>query len=138
MDNEGGGAKEAVTVAPEAMNEMGKEADFGVAETTPVVSEQASEAPVTPAGEAVAAVLPPVPVMNRTDDSGVQNDDAPTVARDAERMPKEYAKHLVEIMRKYKQDPHQLQRSVTDLKWDYMRKAFGRKLGDGLDGKSKS
>jgi len=132
MENEGG-TKEVVVGAPESAGEVA----FGVAETE--LTSEKNERLIVPTNEKVSTVLPPpVLAMSDTDDDGTQDDEAPEVDKDAERMPKEYAKHLVEIMRKYKKEPNKLQRSVTNLKWDYMSKAFGRKLGDGLDGRTKS
>jgi hypothetical protein len=133
MENEGG-SKEVIVGAPE----MKREAVFDAAEMEMSNREQLGMS-ITPVGEKISAVLPP-PVLTITSsahDANTQDGDAPVVSKDAERMPKEYAKHLVEIMRKYKKEPNQLQRSVTNLKWDYMRKAFGRSLGDGLDGRAK-
>jgi hypothetical protein len=132
MENEGG-TKEGVAGAPEMKGEVA----FGAAEMKPSGGEKL-EMPAVQVGEQVSAVLPPVLMTASTDAStGSSDDEAPEVGKDAERMPKEYAKHLVEIMRKYKKEPNKLQRSVTSLKWDYMNKAFGRKLGDGLDGRAK-
>jgi len=131
MENKGG-AVEVGLGAPEAVE--GVVLDEGEATES---GETKAELPVISPGEKVPATLPPlVLTVSGTDDASAQ-DDVPEVDKDAERMPKEYAKHLAAVMRKYKKEPNELQRSVTGLKWDYMQKAFGRKLGDGLDGKAK-
>jgi len=132
MENDGG-AKEVVVGVPESVGEVA----FGATEMEASNGERL-EMPIALTNEKVSVALPPPRlVANGTDDAGMQDSSAPEVNRDAERMPKEYAKHLVEIIRKYKKEPSELQRSVTSLKWDYMSKAFGRKLGDGLDGRAK-
>ncbi|MCL1839875.1 hypothetical protein FWF89_02670 [Candidatus Saccharibacteria bacterium] len=138
MENEGG-HKEVAAGVPEGAGE----AAFGAVEMETLRGSgdpERQETPVMPAAETAPVILPPtIPmVSSNIDDAGSQDGDAPVVGRDAERMPKEYAKHLVEIMRRYKKEPNKLQRSVTNLKWDYMGKAFSRKLGDGLDGKAKN
>ena len=132
MENDGG-AKEAVVEAPGSVGEVA----FGATEMETSNGERL-EIPAVSTNEKVSVILPP-PILaaSSVDDASVQDGSAPEVNRDAERMPKEYAKHLVEIIRKYKKEPSELQRSVTSLKWDYMSKAFGRKLGDGLDGRAK-
>jgi len=131
MENEGGQGEVAVG-APEIVGEE----VFGGAEIGSTAGENVEIVVVPGAETTTAAFLPPVMVTNVANNDVMQDSNAPTVDRDAERMPKEYAKHLVEVMRKYKGEPNKLQRSVTSLKWDYMKKAFNRNLGDGLDGRA--
>jgi len=135
MENEGGGARETVAGVPEVVDR----GDFGAVDgELGKPTEKKLERPVEMAAGAGPVVLPQVSLATDgpSDDVGAQDGTAPDVDRDAERMPKEYARHLVEIMRRYKREPNKLQSSVTSLKWDYMSKAFGRKLGDGLDGRA--
>ena len=134
MENEGGN-REAAVGAPESVGEV----DFGAAEVASAHESEGklekNEMSAAPAAETMLATLPPIVSVADDSDDVAGDDSAPVVERDAERMPKEYAKHLVEIIRKYKKEPNKLQKSVTSLKWDYMSKAFNRKLGDGLDGR---
>jgi len=134
MGNEGG-SKEVVLGAPESVSEQ----VFGGIETNlgDEGKSEKNEMPIMPTAETTPVVLPPTaPEINSIGSTDMDDGDTPVVGRDAERMPKEYAKHLVGIVRKYKKEPHKLQSAVTSLKWDYMGKAFNRKLGDGLDGRA--
>lgn len=59
------------------------------------------------------------------------------VERDADKMPSAYYKKTVEIIKKNENDPHTLCDSLATARWDFMRKIFGRDLGDGLNGEGK-
>ena len=56
------------------------------------------------------------------------------VPRDAERLPKHYVNAITKIINSDKRDPHKLVDDLDEARWDMMEKAFGRKLGDGLNG----
>ena len=56
------------------------------------------------------------------------------VARDAESLPKEYVNAVATVIRNDKDDPAKLSADCDILRWDLMKKAFGRNLGDGLNG----
>ena len=56
------------------------------------------------------------------------------VPRDAERLPKEYVAAITKIINSDKRDPHKLVDDLDEARWDMLRKAYGRDLGDGLNG----
>lgn len=53
------------------------------------------------------------------------------VPRDVEELPKAYMDHVVKIINKNKQNPHQLVADLDVARWDMMKKAFNRNRGDG-------
>lgn len=56
------------------------------------------------------------------------------VPRDAERLPKEYVAAITKIIESDKRDPHKLVDDLDEARWDMLSKAYGRNLGDGLNG----
>lgn len=56
------------------------------------------------------------------------------VPRDAERLPKEYVTAITKIIESDKRDPHKLVDDLDEARWDMLKKAYGRNLGDGLNG----
>ena len=58
------------------------------------------------------------------------------VARDAESLPKTYEKAVNEIISRNRKDPFRLVQEMDIARWDLMEKAFDRKMGDGLSGRS--
>ena len=59
------------------------------------------------------------------------------VQRDAKAMPGAYYKKTMEMIKRDENDPHELCDDLAEARWDYMRKAYGRDLGDGLNGEGK-
>ena len=59
------------------------------------------------------------------------------VERDADKMPSVYYKKTIEMIKKDENDPHELCDDLAEARWDFMRKIFGRDLGDGLNGEGK-
>lgn len=59
------------------------------------------------------------------------------VPRDAERLPKEYVAAITKIINADKRDPHKLVDDLDAARWDMLSKAYGRNLGDGLNGSNK-
>jgi len=56
------------------------------------------------------------------------------VPRDAERLPKDYVTAITKIINSDKRDPHKLVDDLDEARWDMLKKAYGRNLGDGLNG----
>ena len=56
------------------------------------------------------------------------------VPRDAESLPKEYEAAIKKIIESDKRDPHKLVDDLDQARWDMLSKAYGRNLGDGLNG----
>lgn len=97
------------------------------AETEAVVGEVAAEQ--TP----VAAPMPadePAEVQS----AEMQAVEQIEIPRDAENIPKNYADAVAKVIQKDKEDPNQLCSDVDKMRWDLMKKAFGRNRGDGLHG----
>lgn len=57
------------------------------------------------------------------------------VPRDAEKLPKAYNAAVTKIINRNSKDPHKLLAELDVARWDFMRKAFARNRGDGLNGK---
>lgn len=60
------------------------------------------------------------------------------VERDAKAMPSAYYKKTMDMIKKDENDPHELCDDLAEARWDFMRKIFGRDLGDGLNGEGKN
>ncbi len=56
------------------------------------------------------------------------------IQRNAESLPKAYEKAVQRIVERSRKDPFRLVQEMDIARWDMMGKAFGRKLGDGLNG----
>ena len=56
------------------------------------------------------------------------------VARDAEKLPRAYSAAIVKIVNRNSKDPHKLVAELDAARWDLMKKAFNRRMGDGLNG----
>lgn len=56
------------------------------------------------------------------------------VRRNPEKISKEVAKHVGGIMYANRDNPNVLQGEFTRAKWEYLKKAYGRKIGTGLGG----
>jgi len=56
------------------------------------------------------------------------------VPRDAERLPKDYVAAITKIINSNKRDPYKLVSDLDEARWDMLKKAYGRNLGDGLNG----
>ena len=115
----------------ENLNQMGEEPMDSNAETEAVVGEVASEQ--------ASSAMPAAPMVD--DNSGQTEERAKItelkaieIKRDAEALPKEYVNKVSEIIKEDSKDPHQLSADCDILRWDLMKKAFGRNLGDGLNG----
>ncbi len=57
------------------------------------------------------------------------------VPRDADKLPKAYNAAVTKIINRNSKDPHKLLAELDAARWDFMRKAFARNRGDGLNGK---
>ena len=158
MDNKGGYGGSPTGVAenlgaPEKTAPMGEAADFD--------ELLKNREMVAPAGEQLASVemlereaetgteqmldVAPIgmpPASPERDDPAKAEAETPALAalksievpRDAERLPKEYVAAITKIIESDKRDPHRLVDDLDEARWDMLRKAYGRNLGDGLNG----
>ena len=159
MDNKGGYGGSPTGVgenmrAPENAAPMGEVPNFDEflksqeslkpAGEQPISAEapnQDAEVGAEQMSSAMPASMPPgMPPMANTPESAVQETPALTtlkgidVPRDAERLPKEYVAAITKIIESDKRDPHKLVDDLDEARWDMLKKAYGRNLGDGLNG----
>ena len=106
---------------------MGAEAESAAAEFAP--EQVPGEMPMM----AAPAVDEPEQPAERALITDLKAIDIP---RDAEEFPKEYVNKVSAIIKEDSKDPYQLSADCDILRWDLMKKAFGRNLGDGLNGKA--
>ncbi|MDR3298033.1 MAG: hypothetical protein LBT19_01495 [Candidatus Nomurabacteria bacterium] len=125
MDNKGG-SNETLPVEPI----RGEQVNFGAIEQFPVSTElgeiktpRASEQP-----QAIGTMPPELPQPEN--ESDVVKNTIPEVGRNAEQISKQYASHVISIVKKNSKDPHELQAQVDELKRQYLANAFGRTLGE--------
>lgn len=106
--------------------------------------EDAKEAAVEKAGENMSSAMPHVSTPSATTSSSDVDELAAAearadlegvdVRRDAEVLPKAYLQAVTKIVNRNKKDPHRLVTELDVARWDMMKKAFNRNLGDGLNG----
>ena len=152
MDNMGGsssvpGENGAILTPPEnvpsgeVMNFddfVNKEKSQESGEQDPLNSEKNVGVPEM-ASEVQSSAMPTItpPVADITDEpeshevAELQKIDIP---RDAEQLPKAYVAAVAKIVESDKRDPHQLVNDLDKARWDLLKKAYGRQLGDGLNG----
>ena len=128
MENQGGGLESRGSVA-----ESPGSFEMGAVPAAPEMISSgeglAEMQEAIPKNEASMKLPPAIGVVDDdTDDVGGK----PEVGRDAEQIPASFMKHVAEVMVKNRDNPHKLQARFTGLKWYYMKRAFGRELGDGL------
>lgn len=89
------------------------------------------------AQQETAASLPPVPVFSSNTTSaddvttGVSVDDSnPAIAEDDDLIEKEWVDKAKQIVSENKKDPYEQEEKVSNLKIDYLKKRFGRELGN--------
>ena len=81
--------------------------------------------------------MPPMvdePVQTEVETPALATLKSIEVPRDAERLPKEYVAAITKIIESDKRDPHKLVDDLDEARWDMLKKAYGRNLGDGLNG----
>ena len=157
MDNTGGttpnpGEKVAPSATPETEAPKAETLDFNSfvkpeqeqpageqANTAPEaepVAEAAPEAPTAEAAEQVPSKPAPEPEKDTDEPETPEMTELKQieVPRDAESLPKKYVDAVAKVIKLDRQDPNKLASDVNTMKWDMMGKAYGRKLGDGLNG----
>lgn len=103
-----------------------------------VAHERAAEkAPLVQQGEAsekndaVAQATPVLPTVASTTPVGVTADDnLPLVANDDDLIEKEWVEKAKKIINETKDDPYRREREVARLQADYLRKRYGKELGE--------
>lgn len=152
MDNLGGsssvpGENSSILTPPES-TPTGEAMEFGAFANQEKPKDNSEQAPLNPeknvgapekASEVQSSAMPATaPATDDSDDvpesqevAELQRVDIP---RDAEELPKAYVAAVSKIVESDKRDPHQLVSDLDKARWDLLKKAYGRKLGDGLNG----
>ncbi len=98
------------------------------AQLSPSVSDTA-----TAAQAATAAVLP-MPTLTQDDASVIADDvSLPLVAADEDLIEKEWVDKAKKIIQETKDDPYRREQEVKKIQIDYVRKRYGREIGDSGD-----
>lgn len=84
---------------------------------------------------AVQAVAPTLPAPVTTDQPIAQVDDsaAPVSANDDDLIEKEWVDRAKQIIAETKDDPYRREREVSKLQIEYIRRRYGREIGDSGD-----
>lgn len=120
-------SQENLETSGEQPAEANAEAEAAAEEFVP---EQVSDA--TPEAVAPAADEP----AEKPERALITELKAIDIPRDAEELSKDYVNKVSAIIKEDSKDPYQLSADCDILRWDLMGKAFGRNLGDGLNGKA--
>lgn len=86
--------------------------------------------------EAAQIAMPalPTPVATQADDTAVVADDAvPLVASDDDLIEKEWVDKAKKILSETRDDPYRREREVSKLQIEYIRRRYGREIGDSGD-----
>lgn len=86
--------------------------------------------------EAAQIAMPalPTPVLQQSQqDPAAQDDDAPLVANDDDLIEKEWVDKVKKILDETKDDPYKREREISKLQIEYIRKRYGREIGDSGD-----
>lgn len=114
-------------VLPVAPGERGSETNFERSiENRPEVGSTQVEA------AQIAMPMLPTPVIAQDDavTSTVAADDAQLIANDDDLIEKEWVEKAKKILSETKDDPYRREREVSKLQVEYIRKRYGRVIGD--------
>lgn len=104
--------------------------ESGMIETGAERSEQSVSGPAPTSLAALPTILPtPVVMSDPAIDPGVVS-DAPIVANDDDLIEKEWVEKAKKIVAQTRDDPYKREAAVSQLQRDYLRKRYGRELGD--------
>lgn len=108
---------------PETRFERGEKPMEQQSEAAP--SSVVAPTPVLPTPVITTLPEPPAPQTNP-----VQVNTNPTVANDDDLIEKEWVDKAKQIISQTRDDPHQRERQVGALQRDYLKKRYGKELGD--------
>ncbi len=112
--------------------------------TTPEVGAQGFELPQenrpevgAVQAEAIQAAMPalPTPVIAVQPSQGLatSDDDTPITANDDDLIEKEWVDKAKKIIAETKDDPYRREREISKLQIEYIRRRYGREIGDSGD-----
>lgn len=94
------------------------------------VGERQSTAAPAAAPVPIAAPSLPTPITPQADDAGTStSDDNPAAAADEDLIEKEWVDRAKKIIAETKEDPHRREVEVNKLQADYLKKRYGKDLG---------
>jgi hypothetical protein len=100
------------------------------------VSAEKFEQRAEPTSSGASQVLPQVVVKNTTQTTSDNDDvvkntttDNPAIAKDTDKIEKEWVDKAKQIIAETKDDPHEKEERIKHLKSDYIEKRYGRKIG---------
>lgn len=105
----------------------------GLLETGAEHKEQVSEAAAKVSDLSGAVTAVPSPVMPVTDDTTSDDQSAlatPAVAADEDLIEKEWVDRAKKIVADTREDPYSQENAVSKLQKDYLKKRYGRELGE--------
>lgn len=88
--------------------------------------------------EAAQAVIPSLPapitpVAAAVSTHGASSDDIPIVASDDDLIEKEWVDKAKKVIAETKDDPYRREREISKLQIEYIRRRYGREIGDSGD-----
>lgn len=106
---------------PFARPESGHERYAAMAEShTPVVQTPVPTLPMPVSSQ-------PIPALPATDD------DVPITANDDDLIEKEWVDKIKQVIAETKDDPYARERAISKLQIEYIRRRYGREIGDSGD-----
>ena len=87
------------------------------------------------AGNTTTAPVLPMPATPLQDDTTITTDDTstPLVAADEDLIEKEWVDKAKKVILETKDDPYRREQEVKKIQIDYVRKRYGREIGDNGD-----
>ncbi len=75
----------------------------------------------------------PVVKQDADDDNDKIDVEAPDTAKDSHKIEREWIESAKAVLSETKDDPKQREDKITDLKYDYLKKRYNHRLGDGVN-----
>ena len=98
------------------------------------IAPQPSAANTANAAQAATAVVPAIPLPTPVqDDAATTDSGTPLVAADEDLIEKEWVDKAKKIILETKDDPYRREQEVKKIQIDYVRKRYGRIIGDSGD-----
>jgi len=85
--------------------------------------------------EAAQIAMPalPTPVIQTPQGTQATDDDTPIVANDDDLIEKEWVDKAKKILAETRDDPYKREREISKLQIEYIRRRYGRQIGDSGD-----
>ncbi len=93
---------------------------------------QPSQMSTTPTAIAAPTLPLPSPAISAQDATQTATDDNPATAADEDLIEKEWVERAKQIINVTKEDPHRRELEVNRLQTDYLKKRYGKDLGQSV------